>query len=518
MADLMAFARLRNRPGPSMLPAAVQPHSPKRWNALLVLLLALCIARLWLLPLRESLWSDEAATFVVVHYGGNHPSFAVAPHVAQSIYYWLPWIAEKLGGFSEAIYRLPSVLAMAGALVCIARLSARLIHPKAAWFATFLCLSLRAFNFQSNDARPYALGTFTAAASVWFLVRWLDSGRWRDALLFAGSAALLWYVQLVYWPFYLVFALYAPLRLARRDTPVRWPGVAATFALLGLALVPPALQARAAFAHAGEHVISPLPQVRILFYALKPGFFAVCVGGVWLAARLMRWARVSWPVSRSSLALMVGWWLCPPLALFAVSWASGDGLFVDRFYSLMLPGAALVATALAARHIPAGRWLAMSVMLGAGVLLWVGGWNHWAPRYHNVDWKDAARTVNERVLGAETPVLCTSPYIEGRSPAWHPEYPLPAFLYAPLAVYPIRGRVYTFPFESSPEAEQYAAALAQTTLGSSRRFLIYGSDPSVEFWRKWFQRRLEWGTWTNRSLGQFGKVDLVEFDQVAYQM
>jgi hypothetical protein len=500
-----------------MPPENEKAESNSRWNALLVLLLALCIVRLWLMPLPSSLWADETGTYFVVHYGASHPSLAVAPQVPQSIYYWLPWLAEKLAGFNEVVYRIPSLLAMAAALWLVARLAARLVHPRAAWFAVFVCLSMRGFNIQTSDARPYALGMFVAAASVWFLVRWLDSGRWRDALLFAGFAALLWRVQLVYWPFYLVFALYAGLRLARRETPVRWPSAAITFVLLGLALVPVALEALALFAHAGAHVISPLPSVRLLFYALEPGLFAVCVGAVWLAARLLRWPRVAWPVSSSSLAVTLAWWLCPPLILFAVSWISGQSLFVGRYFSLLMPGAALAGTAFASRFIPVSRWPVVSAVLGLGVLLWVGEWKHPVPTYHNSDWKGAAQTVNARVLGAETPVLCTSPYIEAHSPAWHPDYPLPAFLYAPLVVYPIRGSVYTFPFQSSPEAEQYAAMLTQTTLDPSRRFFIYGSDVSVKFWWKWFQPKLASGEWTSHQLGSFGNVWLVEFDRGAYQ-
>jgi hypothetical protein len=494
------------------------PVTAGRWNALLTLLLALCIVRLWLMPLPASFWADETVTYFVVHYGGGHPSLAVAPQLQESIYYWLPWMAEKLGGFSEVGYRVPSLLAMAGALFLIARLAALLVHPRAAWFAVFVCLSMRGFNYQTNDARPYALGTLVAAASVWFLIRWLDDGRWRDALLFAVFAALLWRVQLVYWPFYLVYAVYAGLRLARRETPVGWTRAALVFALLGLALLPVALEALALFAHGSTHVIAPLPAPRKLFYALEPGLFAVCVGAVWLAARLMRWPRVVWPVSLSSLALTLAWWLCPAVALFAVSWVSGQSLFVARYYSLLLPGAALAGTALAARFTPAWRWPVMAAVLAVGVLVWVGEWNRPVPGYHNSDWKGASQTVNARVPEADTPVICTSPFIEGRSPVWYPEYPLPAFLYAPLAIYPVRGRIYTFPFETSPEAERYANSLTQTTLGASRRFFVYGSDVSVDYWWRWFQRRLGSAGWTSRKLGPFGIVWLVEFDRADHQM
>ncbi len=486
------------------------------WNGLLFVVLALCIGRLWLMPLGGSFWADETATFFVVHFGAGHPSLAVAPQLQQSIYYWLPWTAEKLGGFSEVVDRLPSTIALAGALFLIARLAARLIHPRAAWFTVFACLSMRAFNFQSNDARPYALGTFIAVISVWLLVRWLDSGQWWVALLFVGFAALLWRVQFVYWPFYLVFALYAAWRVARNETPVRWTGIAVTFGVLGLALAPVALQALALFARGRTHVIAPLPWPHTFFYALEPGLFLLALG-TWVVARLSRWPRVGKPAAASSLALIIAWWLCPPTTLWAVSWITGQSLFVERYYSLMLPGAALTVTALAACFVPAGRWKVMSAILGVGVCLWMGDWGRGVPGYHNADWRDAARTLNARVLDADTPVICASPFVEGRWPVWYPEYPLPSFLYAPLAVYPVRGKVYAFPNESSPEARRYAATLLPAPLRSSRRFFVYGPDRSVIFWRRWFAGSLDPHEWTSRSLGPFGSVYLIEFDR-NYQM
>ena len=57
--------------------------------------------------------------------------------------------------------------------------------------------------------------------SVWLLIRWLDSNRWLDGVLFALCASLLWRVHLVFWPFYAMFAAYAIVRVARRDTTVR---------------------------------------------------------------------------------------------------------------------------------------------------------------------------------------------------------------------------------------------------------------------------------------------------------
>src|ERR1700728_1859063 len=190
-------------------------------NLLLWLLLAACITRLWLMPLPSSFWVDEMATVFVVHHP-DHPSFAVAPQVPDSIYYQLPRASESLFGFSEVAYRLPSVLLMGIALFLVAVLAARLIHPGSAWFVVFVCLSMRGINDQAADARPYALGTCIAAASLWFLIRWLDSAHWWDATLFIVLAALLWRVHLMFWPFYIVLALYALVRILRHETRPGW--------------------------------------------------------------------------------------------------------------------------------------------------------------------------------------------------------------------------------------------------------------------------------------------------------
>ncbi len=100
---------------------------------LLSLLLAACIARLWLMPLPSSFWVDEMVTAFVIHYGAAHPSLAVAPQVTATVYYWLPRTAESLFGFSEIVYRVPSLLALGAALWLIGLLAARLIHREAAW-------------------------------------------------------------------------------------------------------------------------------------------------------------------------------------------------------------------------------------------------------------------------------------------------------------------------------------------------------------------------------------------------
>src|ERR1035438_2164592 len=81
----------------------------RRWP--LWTLLALCMARLWLVPLPSSFWLDELVTAFVVKHPG-HASFAVAPQVPQSIYYWLPRAAFAMAGQSEVLFRISLMVAM----------------------------------------------------------------------------------------------------------------------------------------------------------------------------------------------------------------------------------------------------------------------------------------------------------------------------------------------------------------------------------------------------------------------
>jgi hypothetical protein len=263
-------------------------------------------------------------------------------------------------------------------------------------------------------------------------------------------------------------------------------------------------------AHA--HVIAPLPSLWQFLRSLELTLVLGCAAALWLIARVLRWRPEARKLSFSALVLIAAWWLCQPVLLYAFSWLTGDAVFVPRYLQLALPGAALASTAVAALFIPVGQWRCAAAVLALGVLLFQGQWRQPGPRHHNSDWRAAARSVNQLEAAGEIPVICPSPFIEARPPAWRPDYPLPGFLYSHLAVYPISGKLYLFPFENSPPAESQASALAQGELSSSRRFLIYGWGPQVNFWRDWFARRPEFANWHQRRIGPFADVDVVLFE------
>ncbi len=465
-----------------------------------------CFVRLWLMPLGSSFWVDEMATVFVVEHGAADPSLDIVPQVPQSIYY--PLIGGVVSGRSEIAYRLPSLLFVALALWFVALLAARLIHPDAGWFAIFACFALKGINYEAANARPYAMGMCVAAAGVYFLVRWLDRRNLWDAAIFVVMAGLLWRIHLIFWPFYAVFALYALLRTG--DTK-RWQ-VGLAFGIVGISLIPVAMRALALNAQASQHVVVDQPGWQDLERSLRPLLIAAAALGAWIWSRFFKLAERP-TIPRSALALILSWWLWHPLALFAFSRFTGNSVFVPRYFDVSLPGTAMAATLAAALFLPARFWRPPALLMVIGALVFAGNWKRLWPDHHNSDWRGAARAVNALALPPSTPVICPSPFIEARPPAWTPDYKMPGFLYAHLLVYPVRGNVVLFPFATSPEADEYATALAQGALPAAKRFVIFGGNGGAHFWRDWFEKRPELDGWNHRDLGQFEDVDAILFEK-----
>jgi hypothetical protein len=493
--------------GPNLLRTTVQ-MAPV--DFLLGLMLCLCIGRFWLMPLPSSFWVDEMGTAFVVTHGADDPSLKAVPQVAESVYYILPKLAVRLAGSSEVSYRFFSLISLGGALLVIWSIAVRLFHREAAWFAVFGCLASRSFNYQAADARPYALGTLVLAISILLLIRWLDSGRWRDGAMFAAAASLLWWVHLLFWPFYILMAVCAAFRLWLRETKATWLQTAAIFSIVAALLSPVAFRAISLLHESHAHVFAPPPTVADLGRTLKLGLLAGAFAGAFLLAKCLRWNRQSF-APPATVALVAGWWLIDPFALWALSRFTGIRVFVPRYLYLAGPGVALVALLLVTMWVPADRLKPLALVLALGALILGGHWTQLRFDHQYSDWRTASLCLNEWVAGRDIPVICPSPFYEARPPVWYGGLAASGFLYSNLSYYPTTGRQYAFPYESSREAEIYARNLVIQTLARAPQFGIFGNDISVRYWRGWFSGRPELSGWNNRIEGSFGDVQLAVF-------
>lgn len=482
----------------------------RRKEAVEIALLGILVARLWLMALPSGLWTDETATAFVAAHPHDASLAAVSPYT-QSVYYALPRAMHAMFGFSEVGYRVPSVLAMGLALFFVARITARMVGRDAAWFAVFACLAVPGIDYFAIDAKPYALGMCCAAGAVYFLVRWLDGARWGDATGFLVFAALLWRVQQVFWPFYLVFAAYGAWRMARRNCPVRIGRVLVVSGALAIALLPVALYSLSLLREARAHVIAAAPRFGDLWRLLRPdvNLIAICVAAAAVLGRL----RPRRDAVRGSAAVLgLAWWLLTPVTIFVFSRMSGASLFVPRYLSLRLPGVALTAAIGTAIFLPERFWKAASIAVGVGALAFAGNWREVWPEHDRADWRPPAEFVNRTVTEAGTPVLCASPFVEAVAPEWRPDYAMPGFLYAHLAAYPLHGKEYLLPFQPSDEAKAYAAKLADETLPRSGRFVVYGSIGNAQYWREWLSGRPELRMW-HSAARRFGEIEVVVFER-----
>jgi hypothetical protein len=220
-----------------------------------------------------------------------------------------------------------------------------------------------------------------------------------------------------------------------------------------------------------------------------------------VSRRLMPTDRKSGP----PIFLIAVWWLTTPLCLFLYSRMTVLSVFLPRYLSLMLPGAALCATAAAAFYIPPDRWKQAAAALGLGALIWLGQWKRVWPAHDGSDWRSAALAENRLARRAATPVLCMSPFIESTGPGWNSHYALPGFLYAHLSIYPILGTPYLFPLQPSSAAQEYAVQLASGKLAQAGRFVLFGQSWQVKYWNGWFARRSEFAGWGS-AVEDYGDV------------
>ncbi len=196
-----------------------------RW---LVILTAVVILSLWLMPLSSSLWLDELGTWWVVKDGaGDAIDRALTFHGQSPLYYLIVWSARVVGGRSEVVLRLPSLVAAGVSAFLLYRLARTLISREAARLTVLVFAATQTVAFGASEARPYAIATMVTIASTLALVRWLDDGRrWSRALVYALLAIAVVWMHYLFALVLVAHGVYALIRLRRGETApplAAWP-------------------------------------------------------------------------------------------------------------------------------------------------------------------------------------------------------------------------------------------------------------------------------------------------------
>ena len=354
----------------------------------------------------QSIWSDEAATVILVQRGlGGLLSHISTSETTPPLYFVLMWAWTKVFGTGMLEYR--SLSALAGTLtIPVVYLAGRQVSTRVGVWAAALTTVSPAMYYYSQEARSYALLILFSAGA---LVFWQRALRTPSARTLAGWTAMSILALLThYFAAFLFIAQAAMLiqRLGWRRVFLPWAGAVA---LVGLALVP---LARAQTQHVlagsngswieGVPLLSRFAQVPKQFlvglYSPVEVFSTLLVGLLALAAIVLlirRGEKRELQLARE-LAIMAVVALLIPAVL---SVTHIEDVFNGRnvmgtwvAWVLVLATGVGIARAGATGALLGGAICALSLLVIAGVNL--------IPGYQRSDWRGIARTLQSSAPAA----------------------------------------------------------------------------------------------------------------------
>lgn len=484
-----------------------------RARGAIVALLALVVARLWIMPMGSSFAMDETGTFWNVKDGFPVMLERYRQWPSISAFYGaIASAAYALGGAREYVLRLPSLVFALLALFLLYRLSRRLLGPDSALAAVVVFACLDRVIYAAGDARPYALVLAASAASTLALVAWLDSGRWWNAALYGMTAGLVIHAQYLAGVILLVHALYLRARFAE-ESKARTGQVVlagAIFAALAAPLVP---ALRALGGNPAAHSYAPRPSAGDLAWQLLPplplALGAVSIWLAWAACRRLKWAPAAIP--HSTVILMVGTLLIPTILFFEAAYFTTARIFLPHYLIATSLGFALLAGwAIGAIQPAKGRAVAVA---GIAALSFVAlsPFDRLWPAHSWEDWRGAMAAVREAAGSERLTTVFVSPFIESAT-EFRPEsgHGFPEFLLSPLAAYPAPGRVIPVARIFDDAERGYLESTVAPQVAAEGRFVLvkYAGHPPDE---AWFVGRFP--NYSVKRLGDFGGVRAILFEK-----
>jgi 4-amino-4-deoxy-L-arabinose transferase-like glycosyltransferase len=397
----------------------------------------LALFLLWLAPLTSSLWTDETATAWVLQPGFSETWHrAVTYQPLPPLFFTVDWLFTMLLGRHEWAMRLPSLLAMVGAVLLTWRLGRRLFGETAGVLGAIVLGVSGTGAFLATDARPYGLALFLFIASTFFLVRWTSEGGPLDGIAFVVTGALMWYAAFIFAPAVLAQVAYSARKqtagtaVSTRALILAWVATAAVV----LPLTPFVLHVAAGRSDVSLPVL-PTPANALI--AVMPTILAAGALLGLLLARIE--GRFGFHLAQSEpggFLLVSVWLVAPPLVLLVASQLSGDSLWAERHLAILAPAWSLLAGwALAGIDRASARRIVLIAMVIASVL-GVGTLVHTNDDGIVENWRGAIDFARAN-LNPTTTVLMDPNLVESADPAWLRDPVKSSYLMAPFAMYPL---------------------------------------------------------------------------------
>lgn len=476
--------------------------------AIYILAVAVSIS-IWLIAIRAPLWIDEAGSYWQISAGFSQ----ILPrnHVTFPAYVFILWFFSKILGTSEIALRIPSLLAMLGAVYLLYLAARELFERDVAIIAAVIFCLHPIIVFESIDARPYAFGALAINATILILLRLRHNNSNWLAALFGFSAACILY-------FHYLFAVILPafvicfFIVKIGDRKALWRQFSIATAVFILAFLPVIPGLHQLFHSSGTHVYQAAPKLSQLFWTLAPGWLPFIFIGIALVALVIAALTKlrsdshngfeSWRVIVcASLALI------PILTLFGLSTETHVHMFVTRYRMAAIPGIALCWALLVNLFPTRALRLLFCVAFVAATAFLYGS----SPtlRSHSNSWKDAIDFVQKNASADNAPVLICSDLIEADYTPMPLDSPKDSVYFPQLSYYKLSVPVVPLPPDLNSEAIRVGSQFLAVATQEHTRFLAAANGQSSTV-LAWLSQSAS-AAFDVHNLGAFDGVEVLEF-------
>jgi hypothetical protein len=259
-----------------------------------------------------------------------------------------------------------------------------------------------------------------------------------------------------------------------------------------------------------EHSFSGMPEIRDVLDAF---IYYRLAGGIVIGLIAARFLFPDFAIRRQTLltkshGFLLSWYLGPILILLVTSLSSEAKLFVPRYYIWGVPGVAILAASIlsAVHPLPARRVVGLLILVAFCARRVPAG----DAGHGGQDWRGAMRAAQSVMQSSNATLLLRSGFPElpingpgKRSPSEEP-------LMAPLAMYPVSGRVLMAPCWLD-DADRARLEKVVSALLPQRAKLLYISPSDFPYTSVWLQGRLSGAGYRSSSLGDFQGITAMQF-------
>jgi hypothetical protein len=473
--------------------------------------LALAVSiSIWFLAIHSPLWLDETGSYWVIAKGFSQIWHRQGGFLFLA-YSWILWFSTKLIGTSEIALRVPSLLAMLGA-VYLLYLAARELFEREIAIITVVIFCLHPIVvYASIDARPYAFAMLATNASILILLRLRrNNSIWLAALFGLTAACILWF-QFIFGTIIPALALcFFVVKTGNHKTLWRQFGIAlVAFALALLPTIPNLLYM---FRASGTYVFEQAPKLLDLVLTLapspwRPGKLLLIFALATLVAAVRARFDKQFHFQGWQILLCAALAGIPTLILYGVSVGTSIHCFVERHRLVAVPGIALCWALLFSSV--RSRALRLLLCLALVAITAYQCYSSPSSRQHGYTWKYALEYAEKNATPDNAPVLICSDFAEANSATMPLDSPKDNPILAPLSYYKLSVPVVPLPRALNDEAMRVGSQFLQQAAQKHERFLALAYKPSY--------KTLDWlaqntaATHYVRNLGVFDEIKVLEF-------